>query len=173
MLDVIGAGTSISSASATTDFDRLYMSSELNAANVCHIETLCSASMSQKLHLEVLITSEARTRASWYQQFIQLFYKVSVAYWRTPSYNLVRFLVNILIALIFSSAYAQKTYNSSYEIISRSAVIFITVLFTGVVGILTVIPVTLAERPSFYRQQDSEMYSVAIYAFVTSLVEVR
>ena len=56
--------------------------------------------------------------------------------------------------------------------ISKSAVIYVTVLFCGVVGLQTVMPVTMAERPAFYREQQSEMYSVAVYSFVTSLVEV-
>jgi hypothetical protein len=56
--------------------------------------------------------------------------------------------------------------------VSKSAVIYITVLFCGVVGLQTVMPVAFAERPAFYREQQSEMYSVAIYAIVTTLVEI-
>ena len=32
--------------------------------------------------------------------------------------------------------------------------------------------VAIADRPSFYREQQSEMYSVAIYTFVTMIVEI-
>jgi ABC-type multidrug transport system permease subunit len=33
-------------------------------------------------------------------------------------------------------------------------------------------PVTFADRPAFYREQQSNMYSVAVYSLVTALVEV-
>jgi hypothetical protein len=37
----------------------------------------------------------------------------------------------------------------------------------------TVMPVTFNERPAFYREQQSEMYHVAVYTLATFLVEVR
>ena len=52
-------------------------------------------------------------------------------------------------------------------------IVYICSLFLGVIGLQTVMPVTFAERPAFYREQQSEMYSVAVYNFVYLIVEVR
>jgi ABC-type multidrug transport system permease subunit len=94
------------------------------------------------------------------------------SYWRNPSYNLSRFLVNIILALIFASAYVNQEYGTDVGVISRCAVMFITCLFCGALGTISAIPVALAERPVFYREQQSLMYRVIIYELVTGLVEL-
>jgi ABC-type multidrug transport system permease subunit len=36
----------------------------------------------------------------------------------------------------------------------------------------TVMPVAMAERPAFYREQQSKMYNVGIYTITTTIIEI-
>jgi hypothetical protein len=52
-------------------------------------------------------------KVSMFTQFTVLFKRVANTYWRTPTYNLVRMLVMIFIALIFGSVYANGKDNTA------------------------------------------------------------
>jgi hypothetical protein len=201
MLEVIGAGTS-SNTGSITDYHEFYRASSLCDANLREVDDMIhptdegedeldqqvvdskgcvptirkpSSSKRSKHKVGAAGASVAHHKVEkqpYHIQFRMLCKKIFICYWRTPNYNLVRFLINIIIALVFGSAYAQQEYTTFVGAISRSAVIYITLLFCGVVGMQTVVPVTFAERPAFYREQQSEMYSVALYTLVTTLVEV-
>lgn len=80
--------------------------------------------------------------------------------------------MNILIALVFGSAYPQQKYTDYIDTVSRSAVIYITVMFCCYLGMFSNIPVTLSARSVFYREDHSKMYSTALFSFVYNLVEV-
>lgn len=110
--------------------------------------------------------------ASYTQQTYWLLKRAFTTYWRTPSYNFVRLIVYILIALLFGSAYPQQTYHNNISTMSRTAVIFITTMFCGIVGMITVFPVFFSERPVFYREQQSNMYNVGLYSFSFLIVEI-
>ena len=110
--------------------------------------------------------------ASYMMQAQQLLKRSSLSYWRSPSYNFIRMMVCAIVALIFSSAYANQKYNTDVETMSRCAVIYITVLFCGVIGMMSVQPVMFADRPAFYREQHSEMYDVKLYTMAMGIVEV-
>jgi hypothetical protein len=192
MLEVIGAGTS-SNAGSITDHHEFYKSSALCDANSHEVDDMlhdnedgdaseqdhiveqsrCGPLGSLKRGSSRKSISHARVQKQplWIQ-FKLIGKKVFICYWRTPTYNLVRFFINIIIALVFGSAYAHQEYSTPVGVVSRSAVIYITLLFCGVVGMQTVLPVTFAERPAFYREQQSEMYSIAVYTTITTLVEV-
>ena len=183
MLDVIGAGTS--NTQTATDFAHFYSESELCAVNLSHTNALCSASIagsrddleSQNQIGFVKPLAEKEMHYSKYnttlrEQMYWLFTRASRSYWRSPSYNITRFAINVVIALIFASAYANQTYNTDVNVISRSAVIYITVFFCGVVGMQNVLPVAFSDRPAFYREQQSEMYSIILYSLVYFLVEI-
>jgi hypothetical protein len=114
----------------------------------------------------------SKYNASYPTQFKLLMYRFLLAYWRSPTYNFVRMVVSVVIALIFSSTYADQKYTSDVDVISRVALIYITVLFMGVVGMISVQPVVFAERPAFYREQFCEIYDVKLYALAATLVEV-
>ncbi len=171
MLDVIGAGTSTSSIQ-TTDFHAYYLSSSLCQINQVHLVTLTTPNEgSRKLTDEDMMDNKGYN-ASYFRQFTLLMHRIALTYWRTPSYSLFRHFTNILIALIFASAYPQQSYHTYIAAVSRAAVIYITSLFCGVLALLTIVPVLSAERPAFYREQQSRMYSVFIYSVTLFLIEV-
>lgn len=87
-------------------------------------------------------------------------------------YSLLRHFTNLMIALIFGSAYPQYEYSTYVAASSRAAVIYITALFCGVMAMLLIQPILGAERPAFYREQQSRMYAVWVYALTLILIEV-
>ena len=116
---------------------------------------------------------EAQTfNTTHWTQFKLLTYRFHLAYWRSPTYNFVRVVVSILIALIFSSTYAQQEYTTDVDVIARVAVVYISAMFMGVVNMKSVQPVILEERPAFYREQFSKLYDVKLYVLAATVVEI-
>jgi len=93
-------------------------------------------------------------------------------YWRSPNYNLSRMWISATLALVFASAYADQVYWKEVDVIARTSVFFITILFSGLVSMVSVIPVSFAEREAFYREQSSGMYSPVLYTITASIVEI-
>lgn len=171
MLEVIGAGTN-DGAGHATDFHKFYKDSKLAHVNALHLETLTHPNEGSKRISEDEMVSQSHYNASYSKQFVMLLRRIALTYWRTPVYSLGRQAVLIFIALIFSSAFAQQRYHDYVSTTSRCAVIFITSLFCGVLSMINAVPVFSAERPVFYREQQSRMYSVFMYCLAMFLIEI-
>jgi ABC-type multidrug transport system ATPase subunit/ABC-type multidrug transport system permease subunit len=176
MLDIIGAGTSASSIQQT-DFRAYYLASTLCSVNDVHLEALTKPNEGSRRLTDADIAdltnpNQTGYNASYFQQFRYLMHRITLTYWRSPSYSLFRHFTNILIALIFASAYPLQTYHTYVATVSRAAVIYITSVFCGVLSLLGVVPVLSAERPAFYREQQSQMYSVFVYCLTLFLIEI-
>jgi hypothetical protein len=122
MLEVIGAGTA--SAESVIDFHVFYKESALFETNAIHIDALCLES--ENIPAASTKHDEKKYQTSLLHQLRWVGYKVTISYWRTPSYNFARMLISILIALIFASAYPNQRYHSDTQTIARSAVIYVT-----------------------------------------------
>eukprot|EP01034_Spumella_vulgaris_P047532 gene47532-biopygen37022 len=198
MLEVIGAGTGNTSA-VVTDFHACYKQSVMCEANSTHVNVLCPEAREEgsetvfvaadlesggERHVEMTQITVApadmqvhhdqhnKYNTSSWVQFKVLMRRFLLSYWRSPTYNVSRMIVNVVIALIFSSTYANQQYNTSVDVISRVALIYITVLLMGLLGCNSVQPVIFADRPAFYREQFSEIYDVKLYTLCSTLVEV-
>eukprot|EP00981_Chlorochromonas_danica_P010362 scaffold3153_cov253-Ochromonas_danica.AAC.3 len=55
---------------------------------------------------------------------------------------------------------------------SRAAVIYITALFCGIMAMMLVVPVTSNDRPVFYHEQQSRMYSIFLYSAAQFFTEI-
>lgn len=190
MLEVIGAGTS--NTGSSIDFSDYYINSNLCVNVNRHLASMIPSNYSEESDeengivanpIDSKINQESKNKnqdnddnlypTSYWNQFVHLTRRTFLDYWRTPSYNFVRIFVNIIVALIFGSAYPNQNYTDNIGTVSRSAVIYITTMFCGVIGLMTVVPVTFESRAVFYREQQSNMYSINLYAALLSLVEVR
>ena len=186
MLEVIGAGTGPRGVT-NTDFHEYYKRSALCAANSAKVDVLCSdgsgevdgaaetahfVPVFQCKHAPKFLTTSPYN-ATYVDQFKYVMRRAILSYWRSPSYNFIRMLTNVIIALIFASTYADQQYDTDVDTMSRCSVIYITVLFCGVVVMMSVQPVMFGERPAFYREKFSDLYDVKVYAAATGLVEVR
>jgi energy-coupling factor transporter ATP-binding protein EcfA2 len=157
------------------DFAVHYRYSVLRQVNLLRLETLASPNDgSKRLHETAKKSGQTRHtfNASYLTQFQLLYQRMALTYWRTPIYSLGRSFTNLLIALIFGSAYPQQKYSTYVAVTSRAAVIFITSLFCAILPMILVIPFMSKERPTFYREQQSKMYSVGVYCSTLFLVEV-
>jgi len=174
-LEAIGAGTQ--GAKASVDFHRYYLQSALCGANTVQVQALSHSGEGDEedghgMHLEVALTPHTTYNAPQSVQFKLLMRRFLLSYWRSPSYNVARMMVSLVIALIFSSTFVDQSYTSDVDVISRVALIYVTVLFMGVVGMISVQPIIFAERPAFYREQYSEIYDVKLYTLAATLVEL-
>jgi len=120
MLDVIGAGTIVSNNSV--DYHSYYYDSSLCEANERRAMELCNP----KDGTSAPPVLRHRFMTSLWFQFLQLWYRQTVAYWRTPTYNSPRILLSLLYAGIFGSAYPQQVYDSNISVVARIGVIYIT-----------------------------------------------
>lgn len=175
MLEIIGAGTA--AAVIDTDFHDYYNKSGLNEANTIRLNGLIknpddpeyqSTRESMKKN-EMPLT---RYNSSYMTQAYWLGKRTFTTYWRLPSYNVVRFFVNLIVALIFASAYPDMQYHNDIQTISLAAVIYITSFFCAVLQMFTVVPILFVERSVFYREQQSNMYSVGLYSIFFFFAEV-
>jgi len=145
------------------------------AGSLCRLKPVsCAFGNDALAHLEQIHRARdgPKYNASYSRQFTLLMKRAIMSYWRSPSYNFVRMVISVIIALIFASTYADQNYSQEVDVIARTSVIYITALFTGVVGMMTVQPVFFSERPAFYREKQSEMYSVFLYTVAAGVVEL-
>jgi ABC-type multidrug transport system ATPase subunit len=133
MLDVIGAGTGVTSDS-NVDFHHFYKNSDLCRLNTTKVDALCSVRENDGTSTpdgNGRIADYDDSRPSTGTQFLLLLKRGYSSYWRNPNYNLVRMIISVIIALLFASAYANYKYTTDVDTISLAAVIYITSLFIG------------------------------------------
>ena len=195
MLEVIGAGTGGNTAGSVVDFHEYYKQSSACVINTAKVDALCILDIDDLENGNVVVVKHSECAflpvffgkgrpdrdllperlyiAGYSTQFQYLMTRFLLSYWRSPTYNFVRMVVSIVIALIFASTYANQQYSTDVDVISRVALIYITVLFMGVVSMKSVQPVILEERPAIYREMYSKMYDTKVYTIACTLVEVR
>lgn len=183
MLQVIGAGTDSKSSLGAMDFHEYYKSSVLCTFNTNKVNILCT---DETMNLEDIKEKNADHdhndekdkastvvyNATYTMQFRYLMQRALLTYWRSPSYNFARIAVCTIIAFIFASAYSNQDYSTESECISRVALIYITTMFLGIVGLQIVQPVIFSQRPSFYREKYINIYDVKLYTIAHTLVEI-
>lgn len=100
--------------------------------------------------------------------------RLRLIYWRSPTYNLARLTVSGLIAFILGSVFILKRTQQEFtevEFRSRLSVIFLTFIITGIMAMLSVLPVMTKIRDMFYRHNDAGMYGSAPLAWALGLAE--
>lgn len=100
--------------------------------------------------------------------------RLRLIYWRSPAYNLSRLMVSMVIAFVLGSVFILVRHPEIYtevEMRSRLSVIFLTFIITGIMAILSVIPVMTKIREMFYRHQDSGMYDSAAIGWALGSAE--
>jgi hypothetical protein len=172
MLDVIGAGTGQTGDNDVVDFHQFYKVSSLCSMNMESLEVLMQPNEGSKRITAIDMQALDGYNSTYWEQFVIVFRRMALLHWRTPSYSVSRVLVAMFIALIFGSAFPKQKYTDYIAVVSRSAVIFITTLFLGILALVNVVPVIHAERPVFYREQQSRMYHSVVYAISQAIMEI-
>ncbi|GAB9477163.1 Atp-binding protein, partial [Globisporangium polare] len=168
MLECIGAGVGNAAADAT-DFVQVFNGSEhkhmLDAAMAK--PGVCSpASGVPELKFTQKRAASSTTQMKYVVgRFMDL-------YWRTASYNLTRFVMSIVLALLFGLIFTGANYASYQGINSGVGMLFVAVLFSGMVSFNSVLPIASHERSSFYRERASQTYNALWYFFGSTVAEV-
>ncbi|KAI0488475.1 hypothetical protein KFK09_028308 [Dendrobium nobile] len=101
-------------------------------------------------------------------------WKLSMSYWRSPTYNIVRFTFATILSVLFAALFWQKgkKINNEQELTSIVGSMYIATIFLGINNCTTVLPIIARERLVFYRERFAGMYSSYIYSLAQIIVEV-
>ncbi|KAF9674338.1 hypothetical protein SADUNF_Sadunf10G0116900 [Salix dunnii] len=109
-----------------------------------------------------------------WQQYIACLWKQHLSYWRSPEYNLARYIFMIVSSLLFGIVFWQKgrEINNEQDLISILGSMYIAVIFLGINNCSTVVPYVATERTVLYREKFAAMYSPWAYSFAQVTIEI-
>ncbi|KAJ4821925.1 hypothetical protein Tsubulata_041743 [Turnera subulata] len=113
---------------------------------------------------------ETQYSESLWGQFKSCLWKQWWTYWRSPDYNVVRFLFTLCSALMLGTIFwniGTKKDNAANLTVIIGA-LYAAVLFCGINNCSSVQPVVATERTVFYRERAAGMYSSLPYALAQS-----
>ncbi|ETO64558.1 hypothetical protein F444_17945 [Phytophthora nicotianae P1976] len=165
MLECIGAGVG---NNATNDVDFVQYFNESEEKRVLDLNLNKEGVAFPSPGVSEMTFSRKRAASSWTQArfLITRFMRI---YWRTPSYNITRFIIAIILSLLFGLLFVDVDYTSYQGLNGGVGMIFSVALFNGIISFNSVLPITSEERASFYRERASQSYN-ALWYFVGSTV---
>ncbi|RLN05750.1 hypothetical protein BBO99_00007723, partial [Phytophthora kernoviae] len=93
-------------------------------------------------------------------------------YWRSPTYNITRFVIALGLAVFFGVVFAGKSYQSYQEVNAGVAMVFMTTMFNGVISFTGTLPISYADRGAYYRERASQTYNCLWYFVGSTLAEI-
>ncbi|KAG5396189.1 hypothetical protein IGI04_018003 [Brassica rapa subsp. trilocularis] len=151
------------------DFAKIYNDSDLYTTNSELVKELSKPDPgSTDLHFN-------RTFAqSWWEQFKSCLWKMSLSYWRSPSYNLMRIFHTLFSSLIFGLLFWKQGHkiDTQQNLFTVLGAIYGLVLFLGVNNCATALQYFETERNVMYRERFAGMYSAFAYALAQLVTEV-
>jgi len=100
------------------------------------------------------------------KRFREISRRLRIIYWRSPTYNTTRLLVSLAIAVVLGSAFLGRRDPSVFlesGMRARVSVVFLSFIITGIMAMISVLPVMTKIRDMYYRHRDASMYdSVSI-----------
>lgn len=86
--------------------------------------------------------------------------RLRIIYWRSPTYNLSRMAVSLVIACVLGSVFipvrGRRTFSES-EMRAKLAVLFLSYIIVGILAIVSVLPVMTRVRDMYYRHRAAGM----------------
>ncbi|CAF2293677.1 unnamed protein product [Brassica napus] len=151
------------------DFAKIYKESALYKSNSELVEQLSKPDIgSSDLHFE-------RTFAqSWWEQFKSCLWKMSLSYWRSPAYNLMRIFQTLVSSLIFGLLFwkqGQKI-DTQQNLFTVLGAIYGLVIFLGVNNCTSALQYFETERNVMYRERFAGMYSAFAFALAQVVTEI-
>ncbi|RLN98213.1 hypothetical protein BBJ28_00000005 [Nothophytophthora sp. Chile5] len=93
-------------------------------------------------------------------------------YWRTPSYTVIRLVVYAFVALLFGLLYVGSDYRTYQEVNTGVGMLYLMTILTGVISLISVIPITIDQLASFHRERAAQTYNAVWFSVGSGLVEV-
>jgi len=163
----------ISSAAMETqlgvDFGELYRNSSLHEQNMTLVKELSNpVSGSQDLYFP------SHYSQSILGQLGACLWKQQLTYWRSPTYNLVRFSFSAITAILFGTIFwdTGRQHDTTQNLFTVMGASYAAAIFLGINNAGTVQPVIAIERTVFYRERGAGMYSAIPYALAQVLIEL-
>jgi ABC-type multidrug transport system ATPase subunit len=151
------------------DFSDLYMQSDLYQRNKQLVEDLKTPEPGSR---DLYFPNQFAQ--SYVNQLRTIFWKMNITYWRSPDYNLVRYIFTFFISMIFGSLFWQlgTKRETSRDLGIAMAALYGSCIFLCFTNCGAVQPVVSIERTVFYREKAAGMYSALPYALSQVLVEI-
>ncbi|CAH8387142.1 unnamed protein product [Eruca vesicaria subsp. sativa] len=151
------------------DFAKIYNESALYKSNSELAQELSKPDPgSSDLHFE-------RTFAqSWWEQFKSCLWKMSLSYWRSPAYNLMRIFHTLVSSLIFGLLFWKQgqTIDTQQNLFTVLGAIYGLVIFLGVNNCTSALQYFETERNVMYRERFAGMYSAFAFALAQVVTEI-
>ncbi|RLN88182.1 hypothetical protein BBJ28_00009644 [Nothophytophthora sp. Chile5] len=175
MLECIGAGVAAAGENLTTDaiadvdFVRHFRESAEQQVLQSGLAQPGVATPTPKFQ-ELSFTN--KRAASLTTQLHALVERFLSMYWRTPSYNLTRFVIALGLAVVFGLILVSGKYTTYQGLNSAVGVIFMTTQYNGIASYVGTLPFTAHERASYYRERASQTYNALWYFVGATLAEI-
>ncbi|KAK1929172.1 ABC transporter G family member 31 [Phytophthora citrophthora] len=167
MLECIGAGVGVTGSG--TDFADHFVKSDLKALMDKDLDK--DSVLRPSADLPELKFSNQFASTGW-MQFDLLCRRFFHMYWRTPTYNLTRLMISVMLGAILGVIYQATDYTTFTGANAGVGLVFISTVFLGIIGFNSVMPVAAEERTAFYRERASETYHALWYFIAGTLVEI-
>uniref|UniRef100_A0A2N9E6E2 ABC transporter domain-containing protein n=1 Tax=Fagus sylvatica TaxID=28930 RepID=A0A2N9E6E2_FAGSY len=166
MLEVTSASVE---AELGLDFARIYKESPLYRDTIELVKQLSEPQPGSRD-----LNFPTRYAQSGWVQFMACLWKQHLSYWRSPEYNLARFMFMIVAALLFGAVFWQKgkEINTEQDLFNIFGSMYIAVIFLGLNNCSTVLPYVVTERTVLYREKFAGMYSPKAYSFAQVTMEI-
>ncbi|PNY08471.1 pleiotropic drug resistance protein 3-like, partial [Trifolium pratense] len=151
------------------DFANIYKESPLHRETLEMVRVLSEPEQGSKdLHFST------RFPQNYLGQFMACLWKQHLSYWRSPEYNLIRFVFMIVAAIIFGAVFWQKgkEINTQQDLFNVFGSMYIAVIFLGINYCSTILPYVATERSVLYREKFAGMYSSMAYSFAQVAIEI-
>ncbi|KAG7395609.1 hypothetical protein PHYBOEH_003446 [Phytophthora boehmeriae] len=167
MLECIGAG--VGATGTGTDFADHFMKSELKQSMDKTLDR--DGMLRPAAGLPELKFSHqfASTPCAQFDMLCRRFFHM---YWRTPTYNLTRMMISVMLGALLGIIYQATDYSTFTGANAGVGLVFISSVFLGIIGFNSVMPVAAEERTAFYRERASETYHAVWYFIAGTLVEI-
>ncbi|TMW61639.1 hypothetical protein Poli38472_010702 [Pythium oligandrum] len=168
MLEVIGAGVG-NTANNDKDFVAIFNASEKSKVME---EMLSHEGVGRPAPgMDPILFTSKRAASEMVQAkfVIQRFMRL---YWRTPSYNLTRYMVFLMLAVVFGVSYITADYTTYQGVNGGEGMLFLTTMFIGAISFNSGMPLAAQERAAFYRERASQTFNALWYFVGGTLAEL-
>ncbi|KFK36615.1 hypothetical protein AALP_AA4G146800 [Arabis alpina] len=151
------------------DFAKIYNESKLYKSNSELVKEL-----SKPEHGSSDLRFERTFAQNWLGQFKSCLWKMSLSYWRSPTYNLMRIFHTFVSSLIFGVLFwkqGQKI-DTQQNLFTVLGALYGLVLFLGINNCTSALQYFETERNVMYRERFAGMYSAFAYALAQVVTEI-